>query len=198
MKLLIFGAGGQLGSELMRQGREQNLDIHGVDYPQTDITVMSQVSDVFFHFQPLLVINAAAYTNVDGAEEHQDIAYAVNRDGAGHVAQAAAAAGADFYQISTDFIFDGTKGEDYLEDDQPNPQSVYAASKLEGELAVRDKHPAPVIIRSPPCKKLRNELFSSGWSGLNSCSSTRIEVCGASVARVSSLKAITTKDLIPV
>ena len=80
MKLLIFGAGGQLGYELMRQGQALNLDIHGVDYPQTDIAVLPQVAGAFSDYGPSLVINAAAYTNVDGAESEPElVAYKMGR-----------------------------------------------------------------------------------------------------------------------
>lgn len=149
-KILVMGAGGMLGLDLVDHLREKlgsEGDVHAADLAQFDITDREAARSWIGDLQPDLVINCAAYTNVDGAEENRDAAYAVNRDGAGNAAEAAAAVGADFYQISTDFIFDGTKGEDYLEDDQPNPQSVYAASKWEGEQAVREKHPAPVIIR---------------------------------------------------
>jgi len=149
-RILVLGAGGMLGLDLVAHLREKlgsAGEVFAADLDQFDITngdaAMAWVADL----DPDLAINCAAYTNVDGAEENRDACFAVNRDGAGNAAEAAAAAGADFYQISTDFIFDGTKGEEYLEEDQPNPQSVYAASKWEGEQAVREKHPAPVIIR---------------------------------------------------
>lgn len=149
-KILVLGAKGMLGQDLVAHLREKlgsAGEVFAADLEQFDITdreaAMAWVGDL----APDLVINCAAYTNVDGAEKNRDVCYAVNRDGAGNAAEATAAAGADFYQISTDFIFDGTKDGDYLEEDQPNPQSGYAASKWEGEQAVRQMHPAPVIIR---------------------------------------------------
>jgi len=149
-RILVTGAAGMLGLDLVNHLRAMlggGGEVFTADLEQFDITDESAARAWIGDLGPDLVVNCAAYTNVDGAEEHRDICYAVNRDGAGNAAAAAAAVGADFYQISTDFIFDGTKGADYLEDDTPNPQSVYAASKWEGELAVREKHPLAVIIR---------------------------------------------------
>ncbi|MCP4626483.1 MAG: dTDP-4-dehydrorhamnose reductase [bacterium] len=148
MKLLILGAGGQLGYELMRQGRAQNLDIHGIDYPQTDITVMSKVSDVFYHYQPLLAINAAAYTNVDLAESESERAMAINRDGPANIALLCARNKIPLIHISTDYVFDGTKGSPYRETDPVSPIGVYGRSKSDGETAVQavlDKH---IILRT--------------------------------------------------
>jgi len=149
-KILVVGAGGMLGQDLVDHLREQlggAGEVHAADLEQFDITNREAALAWVGRLGPDLVINCAAYTNVDGAEEHREAAFAVNRDGAGNAAEAAAAAGADFYHVSTDFIFDGTKDGEYLEEDEPNPLSVYGASKWEGELAVRERHPAPVIIR---------------------------------------------------
>lgn len=149
-KVLVLGAGGMLGGDLVDHLRERlgaAGDVHAADLEQFDITNRDAALAWVGRLAPDLVINCAAYTNVDGAEEHRDAAFAVNRDGAGNAAEAAAAAGADYYQISTDFIFDGTKEGEYLEEDEPNPLSVYGASKWAGEVAARERHPAPVIIR---------------------------------------------------
>jgi dTDP-4-dehydrorhamnose reductase len=148
MKLLIFGAGGQLGSELMRQGRKQNLDIHGVDYPQNDITVLTQVSDVFFHFQPLLAINAAAYTDVDQAESEPQRAMAINRDGPANIARLCAQYKIPLIHISTDYVFDGTKGSPYRETDPVSPIGVYGRSKADGETALQAVLDEHIILRT--------------------------------------------------
>ena len=91
---------------------------------------------------------AAAYTAVDRAEDERDLAFAINADGAGHVAAAAAAVGAPVIHFSTDYVFDGEKAEPYTEEDAPNPRSVYGASKLAGERAVAAANSRHVIIRT--------------------------------------------------
>ncbi len=149
-RILVLGAAGMLGQDLVEHLRGQlrnGGEVFAADLEQFDITNREAALSWVADFGPDLVINCAAYTNVDGAEENREAALAVNRDGAGNAAEAAALAGAHFYQISTDFIFDGTKHGLYLEEDQPNPLSVYGASKWEGELAVRERHPSPVIVR---------------------------------------------------
>jgi dTDP-4-dehydrorhamnose reductase len=149
-RILVLGAAGMLGQDLMEhlRGQLQNGgEVFAADLEQFDITDRKAAQAWVADLGPDLVINCAAYTNVDGAEENREAALAVNRDGAGHAAEAAVLAGADFYHISTDFIFDGTKDGLYLEDDEPNPLSVYGATKWEGEVAVRRLHPSPVIVR---------------------------------------------------
>jgi dTDP-4-dehydrorhamnose reductase len=99
-------------------------------------------------FRPNLVINAAAYTAVDRAEDDVEQALRINRDGAGHVATAAHMAGAPVIHISTDYVFDGSKGAPYVETDAPSPISVYGRSKLAGEQAVAAAHAHHVIVRT--------------------------------------------------
>jgi len=148
MKLLIFGAGGQLGYELMRQGQALNLDIQGVDYPQTDIAVLPQVTGAFSDYGPSLVINAAAYTNVDGAESEPELVTAVNRDGTAHIASCCAEKKIPLIHISTDYVFDGTKGSPYLETDPVSPIGVYGRSKAAGETALRSILEKHIIVRT--------------------------------------------------
>ena len=148
MKILIVGTGGQLGYELMRQGQAQNLDIHGVDYPQTDITVMSQVINVFAKYRPLLVINAAAYTDVDGAESEPELATAINKDGPANIARLCTENNIPLIHISTDYVFDGTKGSPYRETDPVSPIGVYGRSKAEGETALRSMLDEHIILRT--------------------------------------------------
>lgn len=149
-RILVLGAAGMLGQDLaahLRANLRDRGEVFAADLEQFDITDREAARSWIGDLGPDLVINCAAYTNVDGAETDRDAAFAVNRDGAGNAAEAAALSGADFYQISTDFIFDGTKDGLYIEEDEANPLSVYGASKWEGELAVRARHPSPVIIR---------------------------------------------------
>jgi len=148
MKTLVFGAAGQLGYELMRQGNALSLDVQGVDLPQIDITDRRQVTDVFAGYRPLLVINAAAYTNVDGAESEPELAMAVNKDGPANIARACAENKIPLIHISTDYVFDGKKGTPYLETDPVSPIGVYGRSKAEGESSLRSVIGEHIILRT--------------------------------------------------
>jgi dTDP-4-dehydrorhamnose reductase len=148
MKILVFGSGGQLGYELMRRGQGLNLTMHGVDYPQTDITVKTQVIKAFAEYRPQLVLNAAAYTNVDGAESEPELAMAINREGPANIARLCAENKIPLVHISTDYVFDGTKGSPYLEKDPVSPVGVYAQSKAEGETTLRSLLDELIILRT--------------------------------------------------
>lgn len=146
MKILITGARGQVGSEVVRLGISEGYEIDAVDYEDLDISNNSQVAGYFQKNHPDIVINAAAYTAVDKAEEEELLAYSINRDGAGHLASACAKLKIPLIHISTDYVFDGLKNAAYLETDLPAPQGVYGASKFEGEklVAQLEKH---IILR---------------------------------------------------
>ncbi|HEX9951617.1 MAG TPA: dTDP-4-dehydrorhamnose reductase [Rubricoccaceae bacterium] len=148
MMLLVTGADGQVGRELLALAGARGLDAVGTDVASLDITdataVMSAVGDVF----PDGVVNAAAYTAVDRAEADPETAAAVNRDGAANVAKACAQFGIPLIHISTDYVFDGTKGAPYLPADPPTPLGVYGRTKADGEAAVRAATDAHVIIRT--------------------------------------------------
>jgi dTDP-4-dehydrorhamnose reductase len=103
-----------------------------------DIRNINSVHRAIDKVRPDIVINAAAYTAVDKAQQEPELAYAVNRDGAAYIAQSVAQSGARLIHISTDYVFDGTQGRPYNPDDSPNPQCVYGASKLAGEQAVSE------------------------------------------------------------
>jgi dTDP-4-dehydrorhamnose reductase len=136
-KVLLTGAHGQLGWELQRSC-PPNIELHAHDSDSLDITDSEAVRNIVAQLRPHWIINAAAYTAVDKAESETVLAYAVNRDGARHLAEAAHAHGARMVQVSTDFIFNGEQGHPYRPDDTPAPLSVYGASKLAAEQAVRD------------------------------------------------------------
>ena len=148
MKTLIFGAAGQLGYELMRQAQALNLVFQGVDLPQTDITKMAQVIDVFADYRPALVINAAAYTNVDSAESEPELATAINKDGPANIARACAEYKIPLIHLSTDYVFDGEKGSPYHESDPVSPIGVYGRSKAEGETALKSVLDEHIILRT--------------------------------------------------
>ena len=116
--------------------------------PALDLASPDTILPAMAAFGPDLVVNAAAYTAVDRAESEPELAYAINRDGAGAVAAAAARLGAPIIQLSTDYVFDGSKDGPYLETDAVSPQGVYGRSKLEGEQAVARANPRHIIART--------------------------------------------------
>ncbi|MGF1628154.1 MAG: dTDP-4-dehydrorhamnose reductase [Kiloniellaceae bacterium] len=145
--LLLLGADGQVGQEITRLAAARGLPLTALARGQLDITERSAVKAVAGRGYGV-VVNAAAYTSVDRAESEAAKALAVNRDGAGHVAEACDASGAVLIQLSTDYVFDGAKGAPYREDDPVHPLSVYGRSKQAGEAAVRAACPAHVILRT--------------------------------------------------
>ena len=146
MRVLITGAGGQTARELVR-GAPANVTILGVSRSECDITDEAAVRAAVTSFSPDVIINTAAFTAVDLAEDQRDAAFAINRDGAGVVARAARDADARIIQISTDYVFDGKKSVPYRVDDKPNPLSVYGASKLAGEVAVTTAGAHATVVR---------------------------------------------------
>lgn len=145
--LLLLGADGQVGQEVRELARARGLDLTALNRGQFDITDAAAVQRALESGYGT-VINAAAYTAVDKAESEEDLAMAVNRDGARHLAQACRATGAALIQLSTDYVFDGLKGAPYREDDPVHPINVYGRSKEAGEAAVREALPAHVILRT--------------------------------------------------
>ena len=129
--ILVVGANGMLGHDLMKV---LSGEIRGVDLGDVDITSIESVRRVLLTLKPSVIINASAYTDVDGCESNRDVAMRVNGEGVGNLAAIAGEIGARLVQISTDYIFDGSKGSPYLEDDPAGPLSVYGESKLAGEL----------------------------------------------------------------
>ncbi len=145
--VLVTGAEGMLGTVLVEE-LSSHCTVTCVDVAEFDITDAELCERAILSAAPAVVINCAAYANVDGAEADAERAYAVNGVGAGNVAKAAAAAGARVVQISTEYVFDGSKSEPYEIDDEPNPLNVYGASKLAGERAVMDSGARWLIVRT--------------------------------------------------
>jgi dTDP-4-dehydrorhamnose reductase len=145
MKVLIAGAGGQVGWEL-QQAAPTGIEIIALQHADLDIADSSAVMSLVQQYQPDLVINAAAYTAVDKAEEETDKAYKVNTDGAANIARAVEDCSARLIHISTDFVFDGTGTKPYLPGDEPKPSGVYGASKLQGERAVMAETSGRAVI----------------------------------------------------
>jgi len=148
MKIMITGSGGQLGKEIVMQIESLEFEPVAMDLPDLDITHPDQIRKVIAELTPCMVINASAYTNVDGAETHTEAAYAVNRDGPAHLAAACSAFAIPLIHISTDFVFDGRKKNPYLESDRVSPLSIYGKSKAEGEAAVRTALRQHLIVRT--------------------------------------------------
>ena len=148
MILLVIGAKGQLGNELVRQGCRPPLNVVPVDIDEIDITRPDEVERALDRIRPHLVVNAAAYTDVERAETEPQTAVAVNRDAPGLLATAAARRTIPLVHVSTDFVFDGAKGSPYLEDDPIGPLSVYGQSKADGEAAVRSRLAEHIILRT--------------------------------------------------
>lgn len=147
MKVLVVGSNGQLGTCLQdRIPREW--DLTAVDQQQLDITDAASVAEWFDRITPDVVINASAYTAVDLAEDNEIIARKVNALGAAELAKQSWKHGAQFFHVSTDYVFDGEKITPYTESDITNPQSVYGVTKLEGERLVFDYHPKAVVFRT--------------------------------------------------
>lgn len=122
--------------------------VSGADLPECDIRSPASIASLLAARRPRWVVNAAAYTNVDGCEAARDLAFAINGTGAGNLARACRAASATLVQLSSDFVFAGTKGSPYTEEDAPRPLSVYGESKLAGEEAVRAAGGRSVIVRT--------------------------------------------------
>ncbi len=148
MKIIVTGAYGQLGWELLQQGTERGFEIIPADLPEIDICSEDHIRELARRESPQLMINAAAYTNVDQAESDEKAAFAVNRDGPGVLARQCQTAQIPLIHVSTDFVFDGLKNEPYLESDPVNPIGVYGRSKAAGEAEVQAHLDAHIIVRT--------------------------------------------------
>jgi dTDP-4-dehydrorhamnose reductase len=147
MTLLLTGADGQVGREIQRLALQDDQPIVALNRRGLDITDANAVRQVVRKTGPAMIVNAAAYTAVDKAEDEPALAFRVNRDGAANLAQAAGAAGIPLVHLSTDYVFDGTSPRPYLEADPVAPIGVYGHSKWEGEEAVRQRLHHHLIIR---------------------------------------------------
>jgi dTDP-4-dehydrorhamnose reductase len=148
MKLLVLGAKGMLGSDVMLAAEGSGHEVTGYGRLELDVTDIEALRRRFLRDKPDAVINCAAWTDVDGAEDDPDGALLVNGTAAGYAATAAAEAGARILYVSSDYVFDGLKGSDYVESDQVNPVSAYGASKLAGEQATLVANRRSWVVRS--------------------------------------------------
>lgn len=148
MKVLVTGANGQLGRDVVLLLEKEGHSVLACDRDQMDITNQAQCNDVISSYHPEAVIHCAAYTAVDAAETDIDGAYKVNAVGTRNVAVAAERAGAKLIYISTDYVFDGNSSNPYQEYDNTNPQSVYGKSKRAGELMVQSLSSKWFVVRT--------------------------------------------------
>ncbi|MDP7077180.1 MAG: dTDP-4-dehydrorhamnose reductase [Desulfobacterales bacterium] len=148
MKIITFGSKGQLGHELVKQGNRFAFEILPFDLPEVDITNPFQVENIVSTTPATLVVNAAAYTNVDRAETEKTPAFAVNRDGPENIAQSCERKNIPLIHISTDYVFNGKTKYPYTEADQVSPLGVYGHSKSEGEKKIRSQIKRHIIIRT--------------------------------------------------
>jgi dTDP-4-dehydrorhamnose reductase len=148
MKLLVTGAAGMLGRDVMLAAGNAGHDVVGYGRAELDVTDPAVLARKMDLERPDVVINCAAWTDVDGAEEQEEAAFAVNGTGAGNVAAAAAEVGASVVYVSSDYVFDGAKGAPYVESDQVAPLSAYGRTKLAGEEATAAANKRHFIVRS--------------------------------------------------
>ncbi len=155
MRILITGARGMLGSDLSRIiGSKAKHQVVATDITessesfQLDITHEEKVHDFIGRAAPEVVINTAGYTDVDGCEKNIELAFSVNAEGVKNLALACQKSGAFLVHLSTDYVFDGSKGTPYCEDDLPNPLGIYGRSKLQGEIYLRQILSHYLLIRT--------------------------------------------------
>lgn len=148
MKLLVTGANGQLGRELVEVCEVRGETVVGLDVDSLDITNRDAVHAAIAELAPDIVVNCAAYTAVDACEAHEDVALDVNAHAVRWIAEAVDAVGAHLVHISTDYVFDGTSDRPYVESDPPNPRSAYGRTKLAGEREALALGSAGTVVRT--------------------------------------------------
>ena len=158
MSVLLIGKKGQIGHELRRLLRE-NDGYAAVDFPDIDLSSPDSIVSAINRFRPRLVVNAAAYTAVDRAENEPDLAMAINGTAPGIIAEELKKTGGALVHYSTDYVFDGSKAAPYSEEDTPNPLSVYGRTKLAGEEAIRNAGIPHLLIRTSWIYGARGQNF---------------------------------------
>jgi dTDP-4-dehydrorhamnose reductase len=148
MKVLVTGAAGMLGGDVVLAAGNAGHDVIGFGHNELDVSDAGAVSAKIELERPDVVVNCAAWTDVDGAEEAEEAAMVINGKGAGNVAAAAAEVNASVVYVSSDYVFDGAKGAPYVETDQPAPLSAYGRTKLAGEEATAAANKRHFVVRS--------------------------------------------------
>jgi len=157
-KILLLGKLGQLGWELRRALAPLG-DLITLDFPDIDFTQLDKLRQTVIQTKPQIIVNAVAYTAVDKAEEHVDLAQTINGTATGVLAEAARWLNAALIHYSTDFVFDGTKNGPYTEADQPNPINAYGQSKWLGEQAIEQVGCCSLILRTSWMYSLRRDNY---------------------------------------
>ena len=147
-RILVTGAQGQLGRCLQSCAKKTDFEIFGFDSKELDITKSEQIERYILEISPTLIINCAAFTGVDKAEDMPEIAYAVNEVGVENLAKAVQKNKCRLFHISTDYVFDGNSDQPYAENDPAVPLNVYGLSKLHGEQALARILPQALILRT--------------------------------------------------
>lgn len=158
VKFLLLGSTGQVGWELNRSLLTLG-NVVALDYPSIDMADPIGIRSIVSEHQPQIIVNATAYTDVDNAESQPELAMAINGTGPGILAEEAAKLNAALIHYSTDYVFDGEKGEPYTEEDSPHPLNVYGETKLAGERAVQEVGGAFLIFRTSWVYSLRRPCF---------------------------------------
>jgi dTDP-4-dehydrorhamnose reductase len=169
MRVLLFGNNGQLGWEFQCILPSFG-ELVALDYEDLDLADLSALQRTLDEIKPNLIVNASAYTAVDQAESHEDLAEAINGLAPGVMAEAARKSGALLLHFSTDYVFDGSKGSSYVESDSTNPLNVYGRSKLAGERNIQQVGGAYVILRTSWVYSARGQSFVSktlAWARKN-------------------------------
>ncbi|WP_040204217.1 dTDP-4-dehydrorhamnose reductase [Neobacillus jeddahensis] len=148
MKVVVTGAAGQLGQDVVLELTRKNHEAIGTDRNQLDITNEAEVFSFINEVKPDVILHCAAYTNVDAAEENEDLAYQINASGTEYLAKAAQQIGAKMLYISTDYVFDGTASEPYEVDEQTKPLGAYGRTKLAGEELLQKHLRESFIVRT--------------------------------------------------
>ena len=157
-KILQIGTKGQLGWELLRTCAPLG-EVIALDYPDVDLSDSTGLREFVRSVKPDIIVNAAAYTNVDKAESEPDLARAINATGPGVLAEEAKKINAVLVHYSTDYVFDGIKGSPYFETDQPNPLNVYGQTKLEGEQLIAASGCVNLVLRTSWVYSMRQGGF---------------------------------------
>ena len=148
MRCIVTGKTGQIATALLEAGQRRSLDVVALGRPELDLARPEELARAIEVSRAAIVINAAAYTGVDQAENDHATATAINATGAGAVARAAAMVGIPIIQLSTDYVFSGDKIGAYTETDAAAPRSIYGQTKLAGEKLVAASNPRHVIVRT--------------------------------------------------
>jgi dTDP-4-dehydrorhamnose reductase len=160
-RVLITGGGGQLGSDLEEQLR-QRAEVRALTRAALDITDEGVVGDVFAQFEPTLVINCAAFHNVEVCEREEDRSFEVNARAVGRLARRCSESGAKLVHLSTNYVFDGTAEGAYTEESMPAPRSIYAISKLAGEHCALAYSSDALVVRTAGLYGLHGSASKGG------------------------------------